>query len=54
MLFRSNITEIAYECGFTNLSNFNRQFLKLKGLSPREFRLKLQQRLHQSRFVPLP
>src|ERR1035437_9797110 len=49
-----NITEVAYECGFTNLSNFNRQFLRLKGLSPREFRLQLQQRLHQSRFVTLP
>jgi AraC-like DNA-binding protein len=49
-----NITEVAFECGFTNLSNFNRQFLRLKGLSPREFRLQLQQRLHQSRFVPLP
>ena len=49
-----NITEVAYECGFINLSNFNRQFLKLKGQSPREFRLQLQQRLHQSRFVPLP
>ncbi len=49
-----NVTEVAYECGFTNLSNFNRQFLKLKGRSPTEFRLQLQQRLHQSRFVPLP
>jgi len=49
-----NVTEVAFKCGFTNLSNFNRQFLKLKGLSPREFRLQLQQRLHQSRFVPLP
>jgi AraC-like DNA-binding protein len=49
-----NITEVAYECGFTNLSNFNRQFLKLKGLSPCKFRLDLQQRLHQPRFVPLP
>jgi AraC-like DNA-binding protein len=49
-----NITEVAYECGFSNLSNFNRQFLRLKGLSPREFRLQLHQRLHQSRFVPLP
>ncbi len=49
-----NITEIAYECGFTNLSNFNRQFLRLKGLSPREFRAQLQERLHQGRFVPLP
>jgi AraC-like DNA-binding protein len=41
-----NITEVAYECGFTNLSNFNRQFLRLKGLSPHEFRLQLQGRLH--------
>jgi AraC-like DNA-binding protein len=49
-----NITQVAYECGFINLSNFNRQFLRLKGISPREFRLQLQQRLHQSRFVPLP
>ena len=49
-----NITEVAFECGFANLSNFNRQFLRLKGLSPREFRLQLQQRPGQSRFVPLP
>ena len=49
-----NITEVAYDCGFTNLSNFNRQFLRLKGLSPREFRAQVQERLHQARFVPLP
>ena len=49
-----NVTEVAYESGFTNLSNFNRQFLKLKGLSPRRFRLEFQQRLSQARFVPLP
>jgi AraC-like DNA-binding protein len=49
-----NITEVAYECGFTNLSNFNRQFLRLKGTSPREFRLQLQNGLRQSQFVPLP
>jgi AraC-like DNA-binding protein/quercetin dioxygenase-like cupin family protein len=41
-----NITEIAFQCGFTNLSNFNRQFLRLKGLSPRQFRYDLQRRLH--------
>ena len=41
-----NITEIAFQCGFTNLSNFNRQFLRLKGLSPRQFRHDLRQRLH--------
>ena len=49
-----NITEIAFASGFTNLSNFNRQFLALKGLSPRAFRLQLQRRLSQSQFVPLP
>jgi AraC-like DNA-binding protein/mannose-6-phosphate isomerase-like protein (cupin superfamily) len=41
-----NITEVAFQCGFTNLSNFNRQFLRLKGLSPRQFRYDLQRRLH--------
>ncbi|MCX6893685.1 MAG: AraC family transcriptional regulator [Verrucomicrobia bacterium] len=49
-----NVTEVAYESGCTNRSNFNRQFLKLKGLSPRRFRLEFQQRLSQARFVPLP
>jgi AraC-like DNA-binding protein len=33
-----NITEVALACGFPNLSNFNRQFLRLKRRSPREFR----------------
>lgn len=32
------IGQIARACGFTNLSNFNRQFLRLKRLTPREFR----------------
>ena len=32
------VSEIALECGFNNLSNFNRRFLQLKGVSPREFR----------------
>jgi AraC-like DNA-binding protein len=40
-----NITEVAYGCGFTNLSNFNRQFLRLKGVSPREFRKQMRQKL---------
>ena len=42
------ITEVSYECGFTNLSNFNRQFLRLKALSPRQFRRQMQQRLPQA------
>lgn len=32
------ITEIGYEIGFNNLSNFNRQFLLLKGMPPSRFR----------------
>ena len=33
-----NITQIAYESGFENISNFNRQFKKEKGCTPREYR----------------
>lgn len=32
------ITSIAFDCGFTNLSNFNRQFFRLKRSTPRDFR----------------
>jgi AraC-like DNA-binding protein len=32
-----NISEIAYECGFENLSNFNRQFKKIKSMTPSKF-----------------
>jgi AraC-like DNA-binding protein/mannose-6-phosphate isomerase-like protein (cupin superfamily) len=32
------IAEICYEIGFSNLSNFNRHFQKLKGMSPSQFR----------------
>lgn len=34
------ILEICYECGFNNLSNFNRQFRKITGVNPKEFRTK--------------
>lgn len=33
-----SIAEICYECGFNNLSNFNRIFKKKKTCSPKEFR----------------
>jgi AraC-like DNA-binding protein len=44
----ATITEIAFACGFANLSNFNRQFLRLKGVSPREFRKQIRSRVSES------
>lgn len=34
----AGISEIAAACGFQNLSNFNRQFRRIKGVTPRQFR----------------
>ncbi len=33
-----NISEICYECGFNNISNFNRIFKNKRGSTPKEFR----------------
>ena len=33
-----SVNEIAYRCGFNNLSNFNRIFRKKKNCTPKEFR----------------
>ncbi len=33
-----SIAEVAYNCGFNNISNFNRIFKKKKGCTPKEFR----------------
>lgn len=33
-----NISEICFECGFNNLSNFNRIFKARRGVTPKEFR----------------
>lgn len=38
-----NISEIAYSCGFENLSNFNRQFRKLKLMTPSQYQRQLQE-----------
>ena len=34
----NSIADICYDCGFNNLSNFNRIFKKKKNCSPKEFR----------------
>ncbi|MEO8820684.1 MAG: AraC family transcriptional regulator, partial [Ginsengibacter sp.] len=33
-----NVVEIAYECGYNSLANFNRQFKKYKQMTPTEYR----------------
>lgn len=33
-----NISDVAYDCGFNNISNFNRLFKKKKGCTPKTFR----------------
>lgn len=43
---KRTITEIAINCGFTDLSTFNRTFHKLRGLTPSEFRSKMQSLSH--------
>jgi AraC-like DNA-binding protein len=38
-----SITEAAYHAGYNNLSNFNRRFREVTGLTPRVFRAQLEQ-----------
>ena len=40
----TKITDIAMECGFANLANFNRRFLEITGLTPRHYRGRFQNR----------
>lgn len=35
---KENVVDIAYKCGFNNLANFNRQFKKIKNMTPSEYR----------------
>ncbi|NCP53515.1 MAG: AraC family transcriptional regulator, partial [Flavobacteriales bacterium] len=36
----ASIADIAYECGFRNISNFNRQFKMIKVMPPNNFKKK--------------
>lgn len=38
LLTNKNILNIAYECGFNSISNFNQTFYKYNGCTPREYR----------------
>jgi len=40
----SLITDICYGVGFNNVANFNRRFLDIKGMTPREYRRQTQAR----------
>ena len=35
---KQNISQVCYDCGFNNMSNFNRQFKKTTGKSPLQYR----------------
>ncbi|MEX0647797.1 MAG: AraC family transcriptional regulator [Balneolaceae bacterium] len=39
-----NISQICYECGFNNVSNFNRQFKKITGVSPSAYIKKYEEK----------
>lgn len=39
------VTEICFESGFSNISNFNRRFQQLKGMTPSDYRRLVGQRL---------
>ncbi|HSH66441.1 MAG TPA: AraC family transcriptional regulator, partial [Bacteroidia bacterium] len=38
--------EVAYRCGFNNISNFNRQFKTITGVTPSEYAKKLPDQSH--------
>jgi AraC-like DNA-binding protein len=40
-----SVADIAYKCGFNNIANFNRQFRKLKNMTPSEYRRVLNLRI---------
>ncbi|WP_413993253.1 helix-turn-helix domain-containing protein [Labrys okinawensis] len=45
----ASVTDICFEVGFNNISNFNRQFLAEKGMSPSRFRRLLADNINAAR-----
>ena len=43
MMGESNLNTIAYQCGFSDYSNFLRSFTKIAGISPSQYRKQLSQ-----------
>jgi AraC-like DNA-binding protein len=41
----AKITDVALECGFSSLANFNRRFLEITGFSPRNYRRQFRERI---------
>jgi len=48
-----SVEMIAGKCGFFSMANFNRQFLKLKKMTPRQYRQSDLRQLHQLAVRPL-
>lgn len=46
---QASITDICFEVGFNNLSNFNRQFLAEKGMPPSQFRRLLVENINAAK-----
>lgn len=46
---QASITDICFEVGFNNLSNFNRQFLAEKGMPPSQFRRLLAENMNAAK-----
>ena len=47
------VTDVCFESGFNNISNFNRRFQQLKGMTPSHYRRLAMQRLTEYYLMPL-
>jgi AraC-like DNA-binding protein len=47
------VTHICYEVGFNNVANFNRRFLEVKGMTPRQFRRQAERRFSGATVAPV-